>query len=157
MASTKIKVVLKQDDETGTDSAMFQPFKILLDLGVIPLRQVTLALECLDQDSAQLRDDIAVALTDRPAGIAVTIERKTKEEIERRRMTVITHRPMDSLWGVVPQKQPIPQEDLPEPPAGSAVYVSAVGVGDLEEQVDARDRALDEAEEEARLIRDERA
>src|SRR5262245_33738889 len=120
MASTKIKVTLKRDEETGTDAGMFEALQKLCDLGIVPLREISLSLECLDGDAAQLRDDIAVTLTDRPVGIAVTIERKTKEEVERRKMVKVT--PMERMWSTasaasfrsaVPPAGLVPDADLP--------------------------------------------
>jgi hypothetical protein len=91
--TTKITVTLAQDDKNGTDQAMAETIALLVDLGTMPLRKFVLTLECKDEDAAGLRDDIAVALTGRPAGIDATIKRSTEESIVRQRMTKVT--PMD--------------------------------------------------------------
>lgn len=69
--ATKITVTLARDPEDGTKEAMAETLGHLVDLGVLPLDKVVFSLICPDQDATALRDDIAVALTDRPFGVEV--------------------------------------------------------------------------------------
>lgn len=101
--ATKIAVSITKDMEHGgTDAAMLESFQTLIRLGVLPTKGLVLTIECNDQDAEGIRDEIAVALTDRPIGIDVKIKRTIDEEIDRRRSVVVnrvpTSTPMERVW-----------------------------------------------------------
>lgn len=101
--ATKIQVSITKDTEHGgTDAGMLDAFTRLLALGALPTKGIVLTIECGDQDASALRDEIAVALTDRALGIDVKVKRTQEEEIERRRMVAVTSvptsTPMDRVW-----------------------------------------------------------
>lgn len=101
--ATKIQVSITKDTEHGgTDAGMLDAYRRVLAIGELPTKGIVLTIECGDQDAAALRDEIAVALTDRALGIDVKIKRTQEEEIERRRMvavtTVPTSTPMERVW-----------------------------------------------------------
>lgn len=102
--ATKIQISITKDIEHGgTDAGMLDAYRRVLAIGELPTKGIVLTIECGDQDAASIRDDIAVALTDRALGIDVKIKRTQEEEIERRRMVAVTSvpvsTPMERVWG----------------------------------------------------------
>jgi len=101
--ATKIQITITKDIEHGgTDAGMLDAYRRVLAIGELPTRGIVLTIECGDQDAAGIRDEIAVALTDRALGIDVKIKRTQEEEVERRRMVAVTSvptsTPMERVW-----------------------------------------------------------
>lgn len=67
-------------------------------LGVVPLRKLTLAIECKDEDADGLEDTIDAALSARPVGIEVVLK-TTKERHVTRDATIPKVTPMDTIEG----------------------------------------------------------
>jgi hypothetical protein len=100
---TKITVTITKDAEHGgTNDGMLDAFRTLLAVGVLPAKTFALTIECQDQDAQGIRDEIAVALTDRALGIDVKIKRVIDEEVDRRRQVAVsrvpTSTPMERVW-----------------------------------------------------------
>jgi hypothetical protein len=101
--ATKIQVSITKDVEHGgTDAGMLDAYRRLLAIGEFPTKGLVLTIECGDQDAQGIRDEIAVALTDRALGIDVKIKRTQEEEVDRRRMVAVssvpTATPMERVW-----------------------------------------------------------
>lgn len=140
--TTKITVTLARDEEYGTWQGMFESMARLFSLDIFPLEKISLGIECADQDAAYYRDEIAVALTERPAGIEVKIKRQIEEEIERRKMVkkeqLAPVAPMDSLWRPVPQAQPDAFEQS---------FEGVPFVGEIEPPLEREEEQVEDAEE----------
>jgi hypothetical protein len=100
---TKLTVTITRDAEHGgTHEGMLDAFRTLVGLGILPTKTFALTIECQDQDAQSIRDDIAVALTDRAVGIDVKIKRVIDEDIDRRRQVAVsrvpTSTPMERVW-----------------------------------------------------------
>lgn len=98
---TKILLTITPDMEylapDQIDTAMTRTITTLQRLGVVPLRKLTLAIECKDQDASDLEDTIDAALSARPVGIEVVL--KTTRECHVTRDTMARVTPMDTIEG----------------------------------------------------------
>lgn len=96
--STKIALTITPDTEylgpTEIDAAMLRTITTLQRLGAVPLRKITLAIECKDEDADDLEDTIDAALSARPVGIEVVLK-TTKERHVTRDVTMPRVTPMD--------------------------------------------------------------
>lgn len=99
---TKINLTITPDteylDPTMIDAAMMRTIGTLQRLGLVPLRKLTLAIECKDEDAADLEDTIDAALSARPVGIEVVLK-TTKERRVTRDTTIPRVTPMDEIAG----------------------------------------------------------
>lgn len=95
---TKITLTITPDtdnlDPAQIDSAMARTIGTLQRLGIIPMRKITLAIECKDEDAEELEDTIDAALSARPVGIEVVLK-TTKERHVSRDVTMPRVTPMD--------------------------------------------------------------
>ena len=100
--STKIALTITPDTEylapNEIDAAMVRTITTLQRLGVIPLRKITLAIECKDEDAEDLEDTIDAALSGRPVGIEVVLK-TTKERHVTRDTAMPRTTPMDTIEG----------------------------------------------------------
>lgn len=96
--STKIALTITPDTEylgpTEIDAAMARTITTLQRLGLVPLRKITIAIECQDEDAADLEDTIDAALSARPVGIEVVLK-TTKERHVTRDTAIPRVTPMD--------------------------------------------------------------
>jgi hypothetical protein len=96
--STKVTLTITPDTEylapEEIDSAMARTITTLQRMGLVPLRKLTLSIECKDEDAEDLEDTIDAALSARPVGIEVVL--KTTKERHVSRDTVMPRTtPMD--------------------------------------------------------------
>lgn len=100
--ATKIVLTITPDTEylvpDQIDGAMMRTITVLQRLGVVPLRKLTLAIECKDEDAGDLEDTIDAALSARPVGIDVVLK-TTKERRVTRDATISKVTPMDTIEG----------------------------------------------------------
>lgn len=101
--STKIALTITPDTEylvgpDVIDAAMLRTITTLQRLGAIPLRKITLAIECKDDDADDLEDTIDAALSARPVGIEVVLK-TTKERHVSRDAALPRVTPMDTIQG----------------------------------------------------------
>jgi hypothetical protein len=98
--STKVTLTITPDteylDATEIDAAMARTIGTLQRLGIIPMRKITLAIECKDENAEELEDTIDAALSARPVGIEVVLK-TTKERHVSRDVTMPRVTPMDVL------------------------------------------------------------
>jgi len=96
--STKVTLTITPDTEylapTEIDAAMARTITTLQRMGLVPLRKITIAIECKDEDSADLEDTIDAALSARPVGIEVVLK-TTKERHVTRDTAIPRVTPMD--------------------------------------------------------------
>jgi hypothetical protein len=52
-------------------------------IGIIPMRKITLAIECKDEDADDLEDTIDAALSARPVGIEVVLKTTKERHVSR--------------------------------------------------------------------------
>lgn len=99
---TKIALTITPDmeilDPTLVDAAMLRTITTLQRLGAIPMRKITLAIECKDEDAEELEDTIDAALSARPVGIEVVLK-TTRERHVSRDVTMPRVTPMDTIQG----------------------------------------------------------
>jgi hypothetical protein len=99
--STKIALTITPDTEylapEEIDAAMARTITTLQRLGLVPLRKITIAIECKDEDAADLEDTIDAALSARPVGIEVVLK-TTKERHVTRDTAIPRVTPMDKEW-----------------------------------------------------------
>lgn len=99
---TKIALTITPDTEylspDEIDGAMARTIGTLQRLGIIPMRKITLAIECKDEDAEELEDTIDAALSARPVGIEVVLK-TTKERHVSRDVTMPRVTPMDTIAG----------------------------------------------------------
>lgn len=102
--STKVTLTITPDtdnlDPAQIDAAMARTITTLQRLGIVPLRKITLAIECKDEDADDLEDTIDAALSARPVGIEVVLK-TTKERHVSRDVTMPRVTPMDRVEGFV--------------------------------------------------------
>jgi hypothetical protein len=95
--TTKIALTITPDTEylasDQIDAAMARTIATLQRLGVVPLRKLTLAIECKDEDASDLEDTIDAALSARPVGIEVTLKTTKERRVTRNTFAPVT--PMD--------------------------------------------------------------
>jgi hypothetical protein len=84
---TKIQITITPDteylDATEIDAAMARTIGTLQRLGIIPMRKITLAIECKDEDAPELEDTIDAALSARPVGIEVVLKTTRERHVSR--------------------------------------------------------------------------
>jgi len=94
---TKIALTITPDTEylapDQIDAAMMRTITTLQRLGVVPLRKLTLAIECKDEDADDLEDTIDAALSARPVGIEVILKTTKERRVTRDTLAPVT--PMD--------------------------------------------------------------
>lgn len=94
---TRIALTITPDterlDPTQIDSAMARTIATLQRLGLVPLRKITIAIECKDEDAEDLEDTIDAALSARPVGIEVVLKTTKERHVTRDTLTPVT--PMD--------------------------------------------------------------
>lgn len=99
---TKINLTITPDTEylapDQIDTAMMRTITTLQRLGLVPLRKLTLAIECKDEDAEELEDTIDAALSARPVGIEVVLK-TTRERHVTRDATIPRVTPMDTIEG----------------------------------------------------------
>lgn len=100
--ATKITLTITPNveilDPTRIDAAMMRTITTLQRLGLVPLRKLTLAIECKDEDAADLEDTIDAALSARPIGIEVTLKTTRERHVTRDTLAPVT--PMDEALRV---------------------------------------------------------
>jgi hypothetical protein len=89
--ATKIQLTITPD---MVDAAMARTIGTLQRLGVVPMRKITLAIECQDDEAEDLEDTIDAALSARPVGIEVVMK-TTKERHVTRDAAMPRVTPMD--------------------------------------------------------------
>jgi hypothetical protein len=98
---TKFALTITPDTEYLTpnevDGAMMRTIATLQRLGIVPLRKLTLVIECKDEDAGDMEDTIDAALSARPVGIEVVL--KTTKERHVTRDTLASVTPMDTIAG----------------------------------------------------------
>lgn len=117
--STKVTLTITPDTEylgpNEIDAAMLRTITTLQRLGAVPLRKITLAIECKDEDAEELEDTIDAALSARPVGIEVVLK-TTKERHVSRDTALPRVTPMDEVRGFNPHysaDHPINQPPVP--------------------------------------------
>lgn len=85
-------------DPTRIDAAMARTIGTLQRLGIVPLRKIVLNVECQDEIAGELEDTIDAALSARPVGIKVVMEKKSKRHVSRDTLAPVT--PMDEALRV---------------------------------------------------------
>lgn len=94
---TKIQLTITPDTEylqqEQADAAMMRTIETLRRLGIVPLRKITLAIECQDEIAGELEDTIDAALSARPVGIEVTLKTTRERHVSRDTLAQVT--PMD--------------------------------------------------------------
>lgn len=99
---TKIALTITPDTEylaaDQIDGAMARTITTLQRLGLVPLRKITIAIECKDEDAEELEDTIDAALSARPVGIEVMLK-TTKERHVTRDTAMPRVTPMDTIAG----------------------------------------------------------
>jgi hypothetical protein len=98
---TKITLTITPDTEylapDQIDAAMMRTITALQRLGIVPLRKLTLAIECKDEDADDLEDTIDAALSARPVGIEVVLKTTKERRVTRDTLAPVT--PMDAIEG----------------------------------------------------------
>lgn len=99
--TTKIQLTITPDTEylqqEQADAAMARTIETLRRLGIVPLRKITLAIECQDEIAGELEDTIDAALSARPVGIEVTLKTTRERHVSRDTLAQVT--PMDTIEG----------------------------------------------------------
>lgn len=94
---TKIQLTITPDTEylqqEQADAAMMRTIETLRRLGIVPLRKLTLNIECKDEDAEDLENTIDAALSARPVGIEVTLKTTRERHVSRDTLAQVT--PMD--------------------------------------------------------------
>ncbi len=92
---TKITLTIQQDDDAPNDTsaAMTETLALLATAGMTAPRKLVLNIECKDEQTEEITDELDAALSGRPMGIEVVIKTTTERHVERRRMASVT--PMD--------------------------------------------------------------
>jgi hypothetical protein len=84
---TKIQITITPNTEImpldQVDGAMARTIGTLQRLGIVPLRKITLAIECADGDAADVEDTIDAALSARPVGIEVVLKTTRERHVSR--------------------------------------------------------------------------
>lgn len=97
----KINLTITPDTEylarDEIDNAMMRTITTLQRLGLVPLRKLTLAIECKDEDAEDVEDTIDAALSARPFGIEVTLKTTRERHVTRDTLAPVT--PMDAIEG----------------------------------------------------------
>lgn len=92
--TTKIALTITPNvevlDPERIDAAMMRTIETLRRLGIVPLRKLTLNIECKDEDADGLEDTIDAALSARPVGIEVVMEKKSKRHVSRDTLAPVT-------------------------------------------------------------------
>lgn len=100
--TTKIALTITPDTEylapDQIDAAMPRTIETLRRLGLVPLRKITLAIECKDEDAEDFEDIIDAALSARPVGIEVTLKTTRERHVSRDTLAPVT--PMDEALRV---------------------------------------------------------
>lgn len=98
---TKINLTITPDTEylqqEQADAAMMRTIVTLQRLGIVPLRKLTLNIECQDEDAGDLEDTIDAALSARPVGIEVKMRTTKDRHVSRDTLAPVT--PMDTIEG----------------------------------------------------------
>lgn len=98
----KINLTITPDTEylarDEIDNAMMRTITTLQRLGLVPLRKLTLAIECKDEDAEDVEDTIDAALSARPFGIEVTLKTTRERHVTRDTLAPVT--PMDEALRV---------------------------------------------------------
>ena len=99
--TTKITLTITPDTDylapDEIDAAMMRTIGTLQRLGIVPLRKLTLNIECKDGDAEELEDTIDAALSARPVGIEVTLKTTRERHVSRDTLAPVT--PMDAIEG----------------------------------------------------------
>lgn len=84
---TKIQITITPNTDImpldQIDAAMLRTITTLQRLGAIPMRKITLAIECKDEDADDLEDTIDAALSARPVGIEVVLKTTKERHVSR--------------------------------------------------------------------------
>lgn len=96
--STKIQITITPDDDylppgEVADTAMARTIDRLAVIGIVPLRKISLTIECKDEDTEAFGDQIDAALSGRPAGIEVVVKTTTERHVARLSRSTVS--PMD--------------------------------------------------------------
>lgn len=96
--TTKLTITISPDPEylahNEIDAAMERTIADLAELGLVPLRKITLTIECKDESVEAIEDAIDAALSGRPMGIDVVLKTSRERHVAREsRMVAAT--PMD--------------------------------------------------------------
>lgn len=111
-------------DPERIDAAMLRTIETLQRLSLVPLRKLTLAIECKDEDTEYMEDTIDAALSARPVGIEVTLKTTRERHVTRDTLAPVT--PMDEAgWDGVTRDVMLGHSRL-EPPI-SEVTLSSGG------------------------------
>lgn len=101
--TTKLTLTITPNEEhlapEQIDAAMARTIAALGQLGLVPLRKITLAITCKDDDAEMVEDQIDAALSARPVGVEVVLKTQRERHVARNsRMGSVT--PMDKAgWG----------------------------------------------------------
>lgn len=99
--TTKLAITITPDSDILSpeqmDRAMLRTIHSLAQLGLMPLRKITIAVECKDEGAEQIEDAIDAALSGQPVGIEVAL--KVTRERHVTRVSHSTSTPMDGIEG----------------------------------------------------------
>jgi hypothetical protein len=84
---TEIQITITPNTEImpldQIDGAMARTIGTFQRLGIVPLRKITLAIECADADAEDVEDTIDAALSARPVGIEVVLKTSRERHVSR--------------------------------------------------------------------------